>query len=58
MLLVLAAVFALANSRATPSYPAALNLPLGVWASSIGLDAPLLHWISDGLMAVFFLLVG
>ncbi|MDP1631033.1 MAG: Na+/H+ antiporter NhaA [Caulobacter sp.] len=52
--LVLMAVAALAlivaNSPAAPAYFAALHAPLG------GLD--LLHWINDGLMAVFFLLVG
>ncbi|MFO1183294.1 MAG: Na+/H+ antiporter NhaA [Bauldia sp.] len=41
---------ALANSGFGPTYFAALSVPVG------GLS--ILHWINDGLMAVFFLLVG
>ncbi len=40
----------LANSPIADSYAAILHLPLG--------PLSLLHWINDGLMAVFFLLVG
>lgn len=60
VLLVLATAFALvlANSPAAPAYTAALHLPVVVRTGGIGLDEPLLHWINDGLMAVFFLLVG
>ncbi len=45
-----AAALVIANTPAAPWYFAAVHAPLG------GLD--LLHWINDGLMAVFFLLVG
>jgi NhaA family Na+:H+ antiporter len=52
--LLLMAVSALAlvtaNSPLAEAYFAALHAPVA------GLDA--LHWINDGLMAVFFLLVG
>lgn len=41
---------AMANSPLAPDYEAMLHAPLG------GLD--LLHWINDGLMTFFFLLVG
>ncbi len=41
---------AVANSPISDAYFAALHAPLG------GLDA--LHWINDGLMTLFFLLVG
>lgn len=41
---------AVANSPISDAYLAALHAPLG------GLDA--LHWVNDGLMALFFLLVG
>ena len=41
---------AMANSPLAPDYEAMLHAPIG------GLD--LLHWINDGLMAFFFLLVG
>ncbi|WP_184714632.1 Na+/H+ antiporter NhaA [Caulobacter sp.] len=52
LLLMAAAILALfvANSPLAEGYFAALHLPLA------GLD--LLHWINDGLMAVFFLFVG
>lgn len=41
---------AVANSPISEAYFAALHAPLG------GLDA--LHWINDGLMTLFFLLIG
>lgn len=52
LLLMGAAVLALfvANSPISESYSQLLHAPLG------GLDV--LHWINDGLMAVFFLFVG
>jgi NhaA family Na+:H+ antiporter len=45
-----AAALVVANSPLAPAYQAALHLQLGA------LD--LHHWIADGLMALFFLLVG
>ncbi len=52
MLLMGAAVLALivANSPVAPAYFAALDSHLGPFS--------ILHWINDGLMAIFFLLVG
>ena len=52
LLLMAAAVLALvvANSALAPLYDAFLHFPI--------LSTSLLHWINDGLMAVFFLLVG
>lgn len=59
-LLIAAAAIALvwANSPAASSYEAiwATRLTIGVGDVSISKD--LLHWINDGLMAVFFLVVG
>ncbi|MFD2233962.1 Na+/H+ antiporter NhaA [Phaeospirillum tilakii] len=52
------AALALANSPAQPFYQSLLDLPVSVRIGEIGLGKPLLHWINDGLMAVFFLLVG
>ena len=52
IVLIAAAVLALAvaNSPLKGIYAALLHVPLG--------PLSLLHWINDGLMAVFFLLVG
>lgn len=50
LMVVAALAMAVANSPAAPAYFSALHAPFA------GLDV--LHWINDGLMAVFFLLVG
>ena len=58
--LMVAAALALvvANSPLAPSYFAALETHLGFALGPIHLDESVLHWINDGLMALFFLLVG
>lgn len=48
----------LSNSAAAGFYDWLLHLPFGVTLGSIGLTKPLLLWINDGLMAIFFFLVG
>jgi len=48
----------LANSPAQALYHQILDMPMSVSLGPLGLSKPLLHWINDGLMAVFFLLVG
>nr|WP_295830156.1 Na+/H+ antiporter NhaA [uncultured Azospirillum sp.] len=60
VVLMIAAVLALmwANSAAAPLYDAILATKLAVTAGGVGLDKPLILWINDGLMAIFFLLVG
>jgi NhaA family Na+:H+ antiporter len=60
LLLVLAAVLGLvaANSPLAGGYLWLQDLPLTVKLGSLGVDKPLLLWINDGLMAVFFLLVA
>ncbi|WP_208949730.1 Na+/H+ antiporter NhaA [Achromobacter aegrifaciens] len=58
--LMLAALVALvvANSPAAPVYFSVLETKLGFQAGPVVLKETVLHWINDGLMAVFFLLVG
>ncbi len=47
-----------ANSPLAPLYGAFLEVPLEIRLGAFGIAKPLLLWINDGLMAVFFLLVG
>ncbi len=59
VLLVMAVVaLALANSPLRASYLAVLDLPIGITAGPLVLEESLLHWVNDGLMAIFFFLVG
>jgi len=60
VLLVLAAVVALVaeNSLLAALYDRLLSTPVSVTVGDVGLAKPLLLWINDGLMAVFFFLVG
>lgn len=60
IILLAAAILALIcdNSLLAPLYRQVLELPFGVTLGPLGLVKPLLLWINDGLMAVFFFLVG
>lgn len=53
---VLAMVFA--NSLLEPYYQLLLSTPVEVRVGALSIAKPLLLWINDGLMAVFFFLVG
>ena len=46
------------NSPLAGAYEALLHLPVAVQAGSLQIAKPLLLWVNDGLMAVFFFLVG
>jgi len=60
ILLLVAAVLALiiSNSPLHWLYEGLLHLDFGVMLGSFTFQKTLLHWINDGLMAVFFFLVG
>jgi NhaA family Na+:H+ antiporter len=60
MLLLAAAALALvlSNSPLASHYEALLELHVGPTLGALSLEKSLLHWINDGLMAVFFFLVG
>ncbi len=60
VVLIVATMVALgvANSPLQGWYLAALEQPLSITLGGTGLTKPLILWINDGLMAVFFFLIG
>ncbi|MGN7726673.1 Na+/H+ antiporter NhaA [Luteimonas sp. 22616] len=60
ILLIVAALVALAcaNTPLHDLYQAFRELPVQLRIGAFGIDKPLLLWINDGLMALFFLLVA
>jgi len=60
ILLFLATIVALiwANSSFSESYQSIWNYNIGFTSESFELSKPLILWINDGLMAVFFFLIG
>jgi NhaA family Na+:H+ antiporter len=52
------AALLIANSPLGPQYSALIQTTAEFRIGSIGLSKSLEHWINDGLMAIFFLLVG
>jgi len=48
----------LANSPLGSAFAALWTMPLGVHGGGGGFTLPLLKWINDGLLAIFFLFVG
>jgi NhaA family Na+:H+ antiporter len=54
-----AIALAVANSALLPTYQAFLDTPVVLRAGNlVSIDKPLLLWINDGLMALFFFLIG
>lgn len=60
IILLLFAILALilANTSAASIYNAALNTQIPLGPSKWHLDLTLLYWINDGLMAIFFFVIG
>jgi NhaA family Na+:H+ antiporter len=52
------AAMAVANSPLAGAYRALLDIPIEVRIADFEIAKPLLLWVNDGLMAVFFFLVG
>lgn len=60
ILLMFSAVLAMifANTFLSTYYELFLSTPLEIRVGALGIDKPLLLWINDGLMAIFFFLIG
>lgn len=60
IILMLSAVAAMmiANSSLNPEYQEFLGAYIGVTVNGEGIEKPALLWINDGLMAIFFFLIG
>ena len=60
ILLILASIVALllANSPLAGVYQGFLDLPVAVQVGALEIAKPLVLWVNDGLMAVFFFLIG
>ena len=60
IILLIAAILAMlvVNSPAKPLYDALLDTPVEIRVGAFEIAKPLLLWINDGLMAIFFFLIG
>ena len=60
ILLIIVTVLALllSNSFLAPVYDYLLHIPVGIKFGPLQIEHSFYHWVNDGLMAIFFLLVG
>ena len=60
ILLIFATILALilSNTSMAPLYETFLHIPVEIRVGALHLDKSLYHWVNDGLMAIFFLLIG
>jgi Na+:H+ antiporter, NhaA family len=60
IVLMIAAALALvvANSSLSAAYLMALDIPVAIQVGGFSIAKPMILWINDGLMAIFFFLVG
>lgn len=60
ILLFVAAMLAIVidNSPLAPFYDLLLGTPMAIQIGAFSIEKPLLLWVNDGLMAIFFFLVG
>ena len=60
ILLIFTTILALlfSNSMLAPIYQGFLHIPVEIRVGPLQLDKSLYHWVNDGLMAIFFLLIG
>ena len=58
LLLATALAMVAANTPLSSAYHWLLDTPVVVSIGGLGIDKPLLLWVNDGLMAIFFFLIG
>ncbi|NOZ08772.1 MAG: Na+/H+ antiporter NhaA [FCB group bacterium] len=60
ILLISATILALilSNTFLSSLYQSFLHIPVEIRVGALHLDKSLYHWVNDGLMAIFFLLIG
>jgi len=60
ILLIFATILALifSNTLISPLYETFLHIPVEIHLGPLHLDKSLYHWVNDGLMVIFFLLIG
>ena len=60
ILLIFATLLALifSNTMIAPLYETFLHIPVEIRVGALHINKSLYHWVNDGLMAIFFLLIG